>query len=262
MAELAHARVTHYALREEDGWRIDLASLERAITPRTRAIVLISPHNPTGRVASAEELAAVARLAERFQIPLIVDEVFSPFVFHGADYPRLIDSPAPLVLTLNGFSKMLALPGLKMAWIGVTGRADTVAAALRGLDGISDLFLPVADPIQAAAPALLELSGDFQRLYQAAIVERAAVLQTELTTIPGLSWTAPAGGFYTTVKLPSGLDEEETALELLRQENVLAHPGYFYDLEGHHLVLSHVGEPAWIRQAAEKLRRFIGSRSR
>lgn len=258
LAELSSARVTHYPLREEAGWRIDLAALERAITPRTRAIVLISPHNPTGMMATGEELDRIAALAEATNVPLVVDEVFSPFVFQGP-YPRRLSSTGPLILTLNGFSKALALPGIKIAWIAVTGAPALVATALRGLDGISDLFLPVGEPTQAAVPALLD-TPDFQRAYAATMAERAAALQSALAAIPGLTWTPPAGGFYTTIRLPAGCDEEKVAIDLLKKENVLAHPGYFYDLEGQHLVISHVGTPEWTRQAAEKLRRVCQRR--
>jgi len=261
IARLAHIQIAYYPLSESRGWKINIDALTSAITPKTRAIVLISPHNPTGVVASAEELAAVVELARKYQLPLIVDEVFSSFLFKSSLYPRLIDSKAPLVFTLNGFSKMLALPGIKLGWIGVTGAANAVEGALRSLDAISDTFLPVADPLQYAAALLLPYSSAFQASYQAEMHQRVQVANSELKSIPGLSWEEAQGGFYTTLRLPPGIAEDALALHLLKEEHVLMHPGYFYDLEGNHLILSHVGEPRWTQEVIEKLRRAISTLS-
>jgi aspartate/methionine/tyrosine aminotransferase len=256
---MAGVKITHYPLDEKAGWRINFKNLETAVNARTRAIVLISPHNPTGMVARAEELDQLADLARRHELPLIVDEVFASFTFQGGSYPRMADRRAPLILTLNGFSKMLALPGVKLGWIALTGDSSHVAKALRGLDGISDTFLPVADPVQGAAASLLEKSKSFQRAYQQEIEGRAAAAAQAITRIPSVTNQPPAGGFYTTLKLREGWDEEMLALRLLEEQHLLLHPGYFYDLEGGHLIISHVGDPAMMQTALEKIARFTAA---
>ncbi len=104
-----------------ENWAIDLEHLERQISSKTRAIVLISPHNPTGMVASMEQLHELAAIAARYEVPIISDEVFSEFLFDHETLPRPALTDAPLVFTLNGLSKMFALPGMKIGWIGVSG---------------------------------------------------------------------------------------------------------------------------------------------
>src|SRR6185295_15977785 len=114
-------------------WAIDLNHLEDQITTRSRAIVLISPHNPTGMVATDSELRGLADIAARHNLPIISDEVFSEFLFGMETLPRPVSTHAPLVFTLNGFSKMFAMPGMKIGWIGVSGDHDLVAKALSSL---------------------------------------------------------------------------------------------------------------------------------
>jgi alanine-synthesizing transaminase len=262
IALMAGIRLSHYPLDEKNGWRIDLKKLKDAITEKTRAMVIISPHNPTGMVATAQELEAIAELARYHQLPIIVDEVFASFIFQGAAYPRLKSDAAPLILTLNGFSKMLALAGLKIGWMGVTGEPNRVATALKGLETISDTFLPVADAAQWAIPDLLEKSADFQQSYSSEIKRRAHIMREALQGIPDLTSNYPEGGFYTTVQLPDSIDEEKIALRLLEQEHVLIHPGYFYDVLGNHLVMSHVSSEEEIRESCGKLQKAIAALSR
>src|SRR5262249_33999660 len=145
IAKLSGIQLHPYHLRERSRWEIDFEHLESAITSRTRAIILISPHNPTGAVASEEEVQKLADLATRRNLALIADEVFSPFLFGLKGLPSNRGQPpvrglprpaaqkAPLVLTLNGISKMLALPGVKIGWMAVTGEPTLVAKTMRAL---------------------------------------------------------------------------------------------------------------------------------
>src|SRR5581483_1751921 len=173
IASLAGVRMADYRLREGSRWEIDFEHLESRITERTRAIVLISPHNPTGAVAGEAELARLAEVAARRQLPIISDEVFSPFLFRRERLPRPAATAAPLVLTLNGFSKMLALPGMKIGWIAFSGEAPLVRKALAAAETISDTFLPVNETAQFAVPALLEGAKEFRSEYRSAVQERA-----------------------------------------------------------------------------------------
>src|SRR5204863_7569379 len=110
------------------------------ISTRTRAIILISPHNPTGMVADAAQLAGLAEIATRHQLPIISDEVFSEFLFGLDELPRPAATKAPLVFTMNGFSKMFALPGIKLGWMAVSGDESLVRKSLSALEMISDTF--------------------------------------------------------------------------------------------------------------------------
>jgi alanine-synthesizing transaminase len=251
IADLAGVRVTSYGLREGKRWNMDLNGLRARITARTRAIVLISPHNPTGAVATEDELAALTEIASKHNLPIISDEVFSAFVFNGR-LPRPAQQKTPLLFTLNGLSKMFALPGMKLGWIGVTGQQEPVKKALQALDMISDTFLPVNEAVQFALPDIFTKGKKFLAGYQQEIglrAERASQL------LKGLDFVKPEGGFYLTLKVKG--DEEKAALNLLRKEGILVHPGYFYDLEGSHLVLSFVSPPNVLKNTLNKIRKSL-----
>lgn len=260
IAALSGARMTDYRLREADRWAIDLDHLESQITPRSRAIILISPHNPTGAVADENEIARLAEIAARHRLPIIADEVFSPFLFRRDRLPRPASTNAPLVLTLNGFSKMLALPGMKIGWLALSGEAPLVRKALTALETISDTFLPVNEIAQFSVPALFEEAKEFLPAYRSAIQERAQLAIDLLSRSDDLSFIPPEGGFYATVQINQPkADEERIALDLLRQESILLHPGFFYDLEPPHLVLSFVSEPGVLERNLGKIVSYLNT---
>lgn len=259
IAALAGVQMVDYRLAEEERWAIDFDHLESRITPRTRALVLISPHNPTGAVADETEIARLAEIATRRRLAILSDEVFSPFLFDRERLSRPAETAAPLVLTLNGFSKMFALPGLKIGWIALTGEAERVRKALAALETISDTFLPVNEAAQFAVPAIFEGGKTFYAEYRSAIRDRAALAAKILSQSDRRSFIPPQGGFYATIRLrDSGADEEAIALGLLREERILVHPGYFYDLAPDHLIFSFVSEPAVLEPALKRLAAFSG----
>src|SRR5262249_662788 len=126
IARLAGVYMRQYRLDERRGWAIDLDDLESHITTGPRAIIPISPHNPPGMVAGDEELRGLAEIASRHALPIISDEVFSEFLFDMDACPRVAATDAPLVFTLNGFSKMFALPGMKIGWMAISGDPNVV----------------------------------------------------------------------------------------------------------------------------------------
>ena len=247
------ATLMPYPLWEASRWTIDCGAIEDAVTPKTKAIVLISPHNPTGAVATTAELRNIAELARRHRLPIIADEVFSPFIFAGGSLPRIAQENAPLVFTLNGFSKMLALPGIKVGWIAVSGEEKLANAAMKQLDMLSDTFLPVNEAAQAAVPALLAGSRRFLPTYVKTIRDRAFLAIDALRKSSAISFAPPEGGFFLTMRLPEGISEEETAIRLLAQHHLLTHPGYFYDFKGDHLVISTVSKPSVFKTALQRL---------
>ena len=252
IALLAGVKLTSYRMSEENGWAIDLEYLEANITTRTRAIVLISPHNPTGYVASAEEIACISDVARRHNLPVISDEVFSEFLIEPGELPRPAASGAPLVFTLNGFSKMLALPGMKFGWMAVSGDADKVRQAMRALELISDTFLPVNEIVQAAAPDFFQLGNAVRFEFGMRIRAAWRLTEKHLSETEVFSCQKPRGGFYVVLKLNSdggSCDEEETARRILREKHLLVHPGYFYDMDPHHMVLCFVQKPEVIDTA-------------
>jgi alanine-synthesizing transaminase len=260
IAALSGVHLIPYRLEEERNWAISLAHLENSISTRTRALVVISPHNPTGRVTTLDEFEALAELAARHDLAIILDEVFNEFLTEAGTLPRPASGRAPLVLTLNGFSKMFALPGIKFGWMGVSGEPSKVKEAMRALELISDTFLPVSEIVQAAAPEILQQGREFRDGYAAEIRRRWDTVRGFLEQARHCSYVPPEGGFYVTVRLEQ--DEEVTAEAILRSTQSLVHPGHFYDIDPHHLVISFALKPELLQRIFPKILPFIeGSRS-
>jgi alanine-synthesizing transaminase len=250
IAQLCGVRLTTYRLLENREWAIDLEHLEHQITTKTRAIVLISPHNPTGMVADAAALDGLAEIASRHELPIIADEVFSEFLFGGLTHlPRPAWTRAPLVFTLNGFSKMFALPGFKIGWAAVSGDPSLVSKTMSALELISDTFLPVNEIAQFAAPQIFARGAEFLGNY------KDWVLRCRTAAVAALAdrmFVEPRGGFYITLGLDD--DEEEAAAgRLLRESHILVHPGFYYDIPPNHLVMTFIEDPARITEAFERV---------
>ncbi|MCB1214257.1 MAG: pyridoxal phosphate-dependent aminotransferase [Deltaproteobacteria bacterium] len=261
LADLARVHLKFYDLQEARAWAIDFESLEKAADQNTAGLLLISPHNPTGVVASREEIKTLSEFCRQKNLPLICDEVFSDFYFQEGLCPRpgaLEDFP--LVFTLNGISKRFALPMMKLGWMAVGGDAACVDFVLDQLETYADTFLSVHMPIQRALPDLLKYSEDFVENYVEEVKRRKNLAVKFLKTIPKLQFKEPEGGFYLTFKVLDkvGLEEETWVLKLLEQTGVLVHPGYFFDYEkGVHGVMSFLTDPVILEQAFERIKNFF-----
>jgi aspartate/methionine/tyrosine aminotransferase len=229
LAQLEAVRAVPYRLAYDGSWHVDLASVRAAVTPRTRAIVVVSPNNPTGSYLKAAELDALAALG----LPIVSDEVFGEYPLRD-DVTRarsaLDARDAPLVFALGGLSKLAALPQMKAAWIAVGGREPHVGAALERLEVIADAFLSVGTPVQRALPALLASraavhAAILQRARSNLAALRAAVAHSALSVLD------VEGGWYAPLRLPRTQTEQEWALGLLEHDDVYVHPGHFFDFE-------------------------------
>ena len=220
-----------YALEHHGRWEIDLAGLEAALTPRTRAVLLVNPNNPTGSFVSAGELDAVARLCRARGLALIVDEVFGAYPMDGAaPGPSALDrQPDVLTFSLGGLSKAVGLPQLKLGWIVAGGPRPVLARALAGLELIGDTYLSVAAPVQAAAPALLAEGAAMTARIAARVRANYAALRRIVARHPAARLPAVGGGWYAVLQIPATEPEETVVLDLLERERVLVHPGYFFD---------------------------------
>ena len=248
IARLAGVYMRQYRLNEANNWAIDLDHLESQITTGTRAIILISPHNPTGMVADANQLRGLADIARRHSLPIISDEVFSEFLFGLDSFPRVADTDAPLVFTLNGFSKMFALPGMKLGWMAVSGDDVLVKKSVAALELISDTFLPVNEIMQFSVPEIFRRGAEFLDSYKAWVGRcRAAAVEG----LRGTKFVEPRGGFYITLSIAH--DEEEAASTLLSKYGILVHPGYFYEIAPDHLVMTFIEEPEKIKGHFERI---------
>jgi len=243
LTELESVRQVPYRLLYEEprGWRIDMERLRNTISNRTVAIVSVSPNNPTGSFLKVDELAQIGELCRQFGLAHIVDEVFTDYG-HGADENRVQCAAAyrdSLTFVLNGFSKIVGLPQLKLAWIHVSGPDALCRQAREHLEFISDAYLTVATPIQNAAADILRLRGVIQAQILSRVETNGSTLEREMETVPSCRVLKREGGWYAVLRLPDDCPDEELAVELLEKDDVLVHPGYFYDFPtGRFLVIS------------------------
>lgn len=226
LAELELVSLVRYPLRHDGEWRLDLAALEAAVTPRTRAVVVISPANPTGAVATAEELSALDRLCARRDLALIGDEVFADTA-PGA--PSVLGAHEALAFHLAGLSKTCGLPQVKAGWIAAAGPEARVAPALERLETIADAYLSVSGAAQLALPALLERREGFLGPLRARLAGNRARLAARPAGAPFDALPADAG-WSAVLRIGQTLDEEALCLALL-EDGVAVQPGFFYDFE-------------------------------
>ncbi len=240
LATLEAVALRSYPLVYDGSWRLDLAALRALVGPRTRAVVVVNPHNPTGAFLKRDELAALLDLCAERSLALVSDEVFADYAFRD-DPARALgvarDGPA-LAFALGGLSKSCALPQLKLAWTAVSGPAPLRRDALARLEVIADTYLSVGTPVQVALPELLSRRQELQAPIQRRLLANLAALGARLAGSPA-TLLAPEGGWYAVLRVPATLSEEDRVLRLLAEQDVLVHPGYFFDFPHEaHLVLS------------------------
>ena len=258
LAGLQDVRLVPYSLAYAHGWFIDFQSLEHAITPRTRAILLVHPNNPTGSYVQPEELIRLNALCKKRNLALIVDEVFLDFPFDSPPRKTFASNSEVLTFTLSGLSKISALPQMKIAWLIVTGPASQVRPALQRLEIIADTYLSLSAPAQAALPALLAQRHSLQPQLLARIRENRAYLQSQLYSHPSFKLLHAEAGWYAILRYSATSSthatDEDLAIHLLRQHHVLLHPGHFYDFpSNNHLVLSLITPASDFRAGVQKL---------
>ena len=259
LAGFDNLRASAYPLRCDDagGWRLDLEILEALITPRTRAVVVVNPNNPTGSYIGAQELNALDRICVAHDMALIVDEVFNdyPAPDAAATARSALNRTRALTFVLNGFSKMVALPQLKLAWIAVGGDRDLVAAAGRRLEIVLDFYLTVNTPVQLAVPEILAQRNAVQTRIQERLTANAGFLAGQLAASANMRLLRRDGGWYAVVEIIDQISDEERALRLLDRASTLVHPGFFYDFhrEGFVVLSLLPGEPRF----QEGIRRLI-----
>jgi alanine-synthesizing transaminase len=222
-----------YPLRYDDrkGWSIDMDVLQALVNPKTKAIVLVNPNNPTGSCMSRQELAEIDDLCREHDMSLIVDEVFSDF--KAAEKPdrvrTAVNQSNSLTFVLNGLSKMAGLPQVKLGWIVVGGDAGLSAKALSRLEMMLDFYLSASTPVQHAAERLLQRRHVIQRQIFSRIDSNSRLLEKHLAKTSNIRSLIREGGWYAVIEVFDAVSDEDRAVQLLDQDNTLVHPGYFYE---------------------------------
>ena len=232
LARLESVRAVDYPLVYDGSWRIDFPALEAALTPRTRAIVVVNPNNPTGSFLKTGELDRLVSLAATRGFAIVSDEVFSDYAF-APDAERvttLAGVSGALAFSLSGLSKIAGLPQMKLGWIVASGPEELREVALARLELIADTYLSAAAPAQYGAARLME-AGTKVREQIAARTRRNLQWLRGAVAGSALTVLAVEGGWYATLEVPRTRSEEEWTLELLERDSVLVQPGFFFDFE-------------------------------
>ena len=227
LSRLDDVRAVPYRLQEHARWSIDRRSVERAMTPKTRAILVVSPNNPTGSVIGTEDAAWLGELAARAGIAVIADEVFTDYTFQQVSAPPAF--PACLNFRLGGLSKSVGLPQLKLGWIAIGGPDPLIAGALERLEVICDTYLSVSTPVQVAAASLLEDGAAVRVAIRNRVRANLATLRRLVASRPDVTLVEPEAGWSAVIQVPATEPEEQLVLRLLDERGVLVHPGYFFD---------------------------------
>ena len=246
-----------YPLSYHGNWRIDIPALSEAADSRARAIIVVNPNNPTGSFLAPEDHDAVTALCQERSLRLIVDEVFNGYPIDplpGSVGSVLSASAEVLTFVLGGLSKAVGLPQLKLAWIAVDGPDDEIEPALEALDLVLDTYLSVSTPVLLAAARLLLAGSAVANQIRARIAANHRELTRLVAEHPAAGLLRTEGGWYAVVRVPATKSEEALALELLEQDHVLVHPGYFFDFSREaFLVTSLLPEPERFAAAIERV---------
>ena len=236
-----------YDLEYHAAWSLDVSCVERAITPRTRALLLVSPNNPTGSLTTHEELDRLAALCAPRDIAIVADEVFADYELEAgalASAGRAATRRDVLTFSLGGLSKSAGLPQVKLGWIAVSGPDALAAAAIERLELVCDTYLSVSTPVQLAAPVLLNAGVGIRAQIAARTLANYNYLRSACATVSACRLLRSDAGWSAVLQVPSLQSEEDLVLQLL-DEGVLVQPGYFFDFPRESfLVVSLITPPA------------------
>lgn len=257
LADLQDVRLVPYQLQYAHGWFIDFELVQRALTPRTRAVLLVHPNNPTGSYTKGEERERLNQICRERDLALIVDEVFLDFPLDGRKRRSFVGNTDALTFTLSGLSKIAGLPQMKVAWVVTSGPANT--EAMSRLEIIADTYLSLGSPTQGAFSVLLEQRKRIRPQLQKRICENWSCLESRLSQTSKHEFLETEGGWNAVIRFKHGNAEEwqgdeEFAIELMQTRKVIVHPGHFYDFAGEgHIIASLITPTADFRRGVEAL---------
>ena len=253
LADIQDVKLVRYPLIYDHGWQIDFHALEAAVTPRTRAVIVVHPNNPTGHFTKPGEVQTLNSICAAHDLAVIADEVFLDFSLAEHRPVSFVQNNSVLTLTMSGLSKISGLPQMKFSWLAVNGPAARKKDALARLEVIADTFLSMNAAIQAAAPTLLAQRHGIQQQLVARVQSNIAELDRQLAEQQACSRLEIEGGWYAVLRVPATRSDEELALELL-EDAVYVHPGHFYDFPGEgYLVVSLIAPERDFSEGVEKL---------
>ncbi len=230
-------KAVHYPCRPENRFIPDPQDMEALITPRTRALVLINPNNPTGAVYPREVLERIARLAEKHQLVVFSDEIYDGITYDGVQFVPVASLVRDtLCATFSGLSKVYRAAGYRVGWVSFSGAVERAGDYLAAMELLSSMRMCASVPAQHAVHAalggyqsILDLTAPGGRLYESRRAVIDAVSQSRF-----LRLTPPSGSMYAFVEVRTDalpeFNDQQFALELLEEKHVLVTPGSAFNV--------------------------------
>ncbi|SFA53310.1 alanine-synthesizing transaminase [Rhodococcoides kroppenstedtii] len=261
MTTLSGGKAVHYLCDEDNGWNPDLADIESKITPRTKALLVINPNNPTGAVYSREVLEGIANLARKHSLLLLADEIYDKILYDDAQHVSLASvAPDLLCLTFNGLSKAYRVAGYRAGWLAITGPKKHAAGFLEGVNLLASTRLCPNVPAQHAIQVALGGHQSIEDLILPGgrLLEQRDVAWSKLNEIPGVSCVKPRGALYAFPRLDPEVhdihDDEKLVQDLLLQEKILVVQGTGFNWPAHDHI--RIVTLPWARDLSTAIERF------
>ena len=267
MTSLSGGTPVHYLADEHAGWQPDLEDIRAKITPKTKAIVVINPNNPTGAVYSREVLEGIVQIARENSLLLLADEIYDRILYDDAQHVSLATlAPDLLCLTFNGLSKTYRVAGYRSGWLVITGPRDHAEGFLEGIQLLASTRLSPNAPGQHAVLAALTGTQSIDALIAPTgrLHEQRDIAYEGLNAIPGVSCVKPTGALYAFPRLDPEVhqihDDRQLIYDLLVAEHILMVEGTGFNWPTpDHLRLVNLPEPRVLSEAIERLGNFLAS---
>ncbi len=270
IADFLEIKPGTYDLSPDHDWQIDLSSLRKAIKPHTKAILISSPHLPTGAIQSAETLEKVAKLARENGLFLIVDESQSDYLYGKNKLPNISELTSEkaelLVIGLHSLSDSMALPGLKISWLRFHGPESACQSICQKLEMVADTFLSINQLGQTVLPEVFKYSRGWRKKLQKHLAKNRQIVIDTIGKNSKITLTHAAGGLYTVAQIDTILNDEDLVIELIERTGTYYHPGAFYGLPSGknnkpYLIIDLFQAPALLKKSLKKLINYLQPRS-
>ena len=263
---LNRGRAVHYPCRPENGFVPDPEEIAALVTPRTRAIVVVNPNNPTGAVYPRHVLEGIAQLAERHKLVVFSDEIYDQILYDGAQFvPMATLVHDTLCVTMSGLSKVYRACGYRVGWAVLSGKLAVARDFLEAMELLASLRLCSSVAGQWAVQtalggyqSILELTAPGGRLYES----RQAILEGAKAN-PLLRLQVPRGALYAFMgvdreRLPE-FDDQAFALELLERKHVLVAPGVSFNVAYRdHFRITNLPDAATLKVVFARMGELLG----
>jgi alanine-synthesizing transaminase len=256
LARLDAVRLQPYRLEYHGRWTLHADDLARVVDASTRAVLVVSPNNPTGSMLSRAECGELHSFCASRGLTLIADEVFCDYPLDaGPDAVQsVLGGGQVLTVSLGGLSKSVGLPQLKLGWMAVGGPDDLTVPAMQRLEIIADAYLSAATPVQVAAPRLLQSGARVRRQIAERVLLNYKVIGRLAENHPACCVLPAEGGWSAVVQAPAIMPDEARAIALVRDVGVLVHPGHFFDFDRDgYFVVSLLARPEEFREGASRM---------